>query len=352
MKNFLLKSSLVVVGGLLASLTFGQTSYCVDDFSTPFPNVQYLRLNGNSVSASFNANSIAVGQVWFNGANQSTVGTPANPGDTVIVSDVARTVARNTNLPVLGKWRTYTLLPTGNPSRTSEAYITNNKLYVDNGFMANSVLKVLYGNANNTQPFTASVDLTAYNQFVINDFHIDQYGSAKHVSVVMRVISFDVNNVRTLKLSRFNMSADGAYVIPFSAFPGVDFSRVFRVTFDFEANVSGTDWELGTICATNSVQNNARLANFTSVIEEQAEINIYPVPTKDILFIDVSSMGVSKVAYEIFDLKGQLVASNAGLSILENNIFQINTTNLSNGAYLLKVMTDGQVVAKKFIINN
>jgi uncharacterized repeat protein (TIGR02543 family) len=72
------------------------------------------------------------------------------------------------------------------------------------------------------------------------------------------------------------------------------------------------------------------------------EIQIYPNPVKDILIIENGELKIENV--EITDLSGRIVVS------CQSSVFSsINVSNLSQGAYFVKIYTDKGVVTKKIV---
>jgi hypothetical protein len=91
--------------------------------------------------------------------------------------------------------------------------------------------------------------------------------------------------------------------------------------------------------------NIVRLKGTTALLTNdftKAKVTIYPNPIKDILNVSLSE-NTSIEGYEIYDLLGKKIISK---NTTEN---QINVSELSNGVYLLKVITGEGVMTNKFI---
>ena len=82
----------------------------------------------------------------------------------------------------------------------------------------------------------------------------------------------------------------------------------------------------------------------------QENINIYPNPVKDELYIDIPFF--EKMEYlknvEICDLTGRTVGALRAMPLQEGNA-TINVSALPSGVYFVKITTDNGIVTKKFI---
>ncbi|WP_417430912.1 reprolysin-like metallopeptidase [Halpernia sp.] len=89
--------------------------------------------------------------------------------------------------------------------------------------------------------------------------------------------------------------------------------------------------------AVNKVTLTAPLATSEA---EKLKLQIYPNPTKEILFVKNIS---SKSAYKIYDLSGKLVSSG----VLNNN--QVRVSSLTKGIYVITIDDNGKTTESKFI---
>lgn len=85
---------------------------------------------------------------------------------------------------------------------------------------------------------------------------------------------------------------------------------------------------------------NNTVTTSTKEIKANADINIYPNPFSDILYIKYAA---NPDKLEIFDLNGRILKSKTS----ETN--WINTSNLTKGVYILKVFTSGKIQCLKVI---
>ncbi len=77
---------------------------------------------------------------------------------------------------------------------------------------------------------------------------------------------------------------------------------------------------------------------------EEANIQIFPNPTTDILNIKMENPALANIA--IFDIYGKNVLEKTEVN---QNEIQLSTSNFSSGIYFLKIEMDGKELVKKFI---
>jgi len=68
-------------------------------------------------------------------------------------------------------------------------------------------------------------------------------------------------------------------------------------------------------------------------LEKELGITIYPNPVSNTLTIEWLSTDLRDAAYQLYDLRGQLILSES----IVNHVSEINTSNLVSGAYFLRV---------------
>ncbi|MDA7502270.1 T9SS type A sorting domain-containing protein, partial [Chitinophagales bacterium] len=121
------------------------------------------------------------------------------------------------------------------------------------------------------------------------------------------------------------------------------------------ANYGADHYSLETISYTpltpDDVGPNSYVDQGTSISAITAinELLIYPVPADKLLTIDTDGLKISRV--EIATVNGKVVQSTE-LTRAEA-VLTLNTTDLPNGLYLLKMYSsDGSSVAKKFVVRH
>ena len=77
-------------------------------------------------------------------------------------------------------------------------------------------------------------------------------------------------------------------------------------------------------------------------------INIYPNPANHELFVDITKSGLTLKLIEILDLNGKLLLSQ---QISMDTFIKLNTSNLVQGMYLIRITSDHQTFSKRFIKN-
>ncbi len=105
----------------------------------------------------------------------------------------------------------------------------------------------------------------------------------------------------------------------------------------------------------NTASNNILVNTCTGInnVEVQNElVTMYPNPTSNQTSLIVNSNIVSKINVFIYDYTGKLVLNPINENVIEgNNEFKINTENLSNGIYLVSIITNSLKETKKLVIN-
>ena len=75
-------------------------------------------------------------------------------------------------------------------------------------------------------------------------------------------------------------------------------------------------------------------------------ISVYPNPTENELFVDMQNIETDVTSIEILDLSGkvlQVVPANQG------SIMKMNTSNLAQGMYQIRILSDDYAVTKRFV---
>lgn len=99
-------------------------------------------------------------------------------------------------------------------------------------------------------------------------------------------------------------------------------------------------WESVTYPFANSIQNDENTKVF--------DINIYPNPAKNVIYIDFLSETPNNYNLKIFNNLGSVVNGN---NILNKSSNAINISNLPNGIYFIKISNNTQQSVHKFVIN-
>ena len=120
-----------------------------------------------------------------------------------------------------------------------------------------------------------------------------------------------------------------------------------RLGFRFD----GTDWVLQTTDWLNVpldvLQDVCNPLSNTTFESLESTISIAPNPSKNFITIQNKANAVGNFEYQIIDITGRIITK--GKSVYNENI---NTENLSNGNYIIKISTDfNEIALRKFIKN-
>lgn len=90
-------------------------------------------------------------------------------------------------------------------------------------------------------------------------------------------------------------------------------------------------------------------------VEENSNINglnIYPNPAKDKVSVDFNLNNTAKVNINVTDLAGKVIfTKDLGTKTNGNHTFTLDASMISNGIYVMNVVTNGEVSAHKLVIN-
>lgn len=85
--------------------------------------------------------------------------------------------------------------------------------------------------------------------------------------------------------------------------------------------------------------------------ENTTVFRLYPNPVRDMLTVEFTGNNNGNVRVNVYNLFGQRVLSIDNPSARSSNIFNLNTTKLSGGLYILEIETNGQRLHQKFLIS-
>ncbi|MFN5415822.1 MAG: T9SS type A sorting domain-containing protein [Flavobacteriia bacterium] len=81
-------------------------------------------------------------------------------------------------------------------------------------------------------------------------------------------------------------------------------------------------------------------------------LSVYPNPAKDKIAIEINLNNKSNVSLNITDLTGKVVlAKELGNQKAGNHTYTVDTNTISNGVYVMNIVTNGVVSAHKLVIN-
>lgn len=86
--------------------------------------------------------------------------------------------------------------------------------------------------------------------------------------------------------------------------------------------------------------------------QQETDITLYPNPVKDVLQISVPSSKKQEASISIFDISGALLKQNRYPINEGVNAIQVDVSTWKAGTYMVRTITGGQSIWKKFIINS
>lgn len=114
--------------------------------------------------------------------------------------------------------------------------------------------------------------------------------------------------------------------------------------------VNGTASSYGTIA-----QYDMKILSLVGLEEAEGVILqtlVYPNPAKDRVNLEISMLQATKANISVVDMLGREVIKLGDVSLASgNNLVEINTSALSNGAYFVKIMSNDGITSKKISIN-
>ncbi|HQW42473.1 MAG TPA: T9SS type A sorting domain-containing protein, partial [Flavobacteriales bacterium] len=97
-----------------------------------------------------------------------------------------------------------------------------------------------------------------------------------------------------------------------------------------------------------SSMSDAELNSLTSEVPVKA--TLYPVPATDILNISLETRLPMNMEVSVLDMSGRIVRANKSYD-LEAGVrnFTIDVNDLDNGNYLVRMVTNGEVITEQFV---
>ncbi len=99
-----------------------------------------------------------------------------------------------------------------------------------------------------------------------------------------------------------------------------------------------------------SLQMTSKVAN---VVENEmvSGLNVYPNPATNNVNVNIELKNNSNVKLEIVDLTGKTVSSNTYSNVAAgSHSYDVNTTAISSGIYVINVITNGERISEKLVI--
>ena len=87
-------------------------------------------------------------------------------------------------------------------------------------------------------------------------------------------------------------------------------------------------------------------------VNYNGKVAAYPNPANDILNVELLYTKVADVKIELVDLVGKSVISEGFPNLSEHGAFQLSTTSIKNGVYILKVTNGSEISTRKVTISH
>jgi hypothetical protein len=86
-------------------------------------------------------------------------------------------------------------------------------------------------------------------------------------------------------------------------------------------------------------------------IQVSEQLNVYPVPARNLLNIQLADIGTGSVDIEILDISGRILLMERFNNVNKETIIRVNISNLSKGIYYINIKRGKSIVNKKFVVN-
>lgn len=140
----------------------------------------------------------------------------------------------------------------------------------------------------------------------------------------------------------------GAFAMPTIVLLGGanhDIMAVYDQGFDVSDTVAMRDLILNLL--------DPQSASITELNENISSLDIYPNPTSDIVNININLKNNSSVSFEIIDLSGKKMLFQKKMKMEKGEVkTEINTSEIPNGSYVLRVNINGIITSKNIIIKH
>jgi beta-glucosidase len=84
----------------------------------------------------------------------------------------------------------------------------------------------------------------------------------------------------------------------------------------------------------------------TEIMSEDTEFTLYPNPASNFVILQTNSKMLENIKVQVYNFNGHLVDQG----MFTGQYFQYNCSHLADGLYLCRMITDGRVVNKKFMV--
>lgn len=121
---------------------------------------------------------------------------------------------------------------------------------------------------------------------------------------------------------------------------------IFRFVFIADATAPGNNIYIDQINITDPTVG-------VKEFKQEVGLYVYPNPSNDKIYIDYSAKTENKVSIEITDLTGRVISTtNKGTVTAGDHTFDMNTSTLPNGVYLLNIRSNESNSVKKIVVQH
>ena len=177
--------------------------------------------------------------------------------------------------------------------------------------------------------------------------------NADSMTVILVNRDLSATHKVTVNLSNFSVT-DGTYnALQIAALPTTEtfVSHTNNALKKSTVSVSGNSFSilLPTV-STTAIVLKSSTAGINNLNSSDSTVKIYPNPTKDFLNIDLSSKNAGLTVFSIYSQEGKLL-DQLRYNYNGTSPLKIDTRKYSNGFYLLKVISNGFTITKRFCVS-
>jgi len=159
--------------------------------------------------------------------------------------------------------------------------------------------------------------------------------NSDHFNIERSADMINITNIATVAAAGVSNTTINYYSVDEHPLTGVSYYRLKEIDHDGSGTYS--NW-----VAINY--------NPLSEIKEQADVTIYPNPSKSIINIAFNYNPSANMKIDVYDIAGIRVKCNSSnLDNKGNNVFQININDLNNGIYFIHITSEESTIDRMFV---
>ncbi|HIC30503.1 MAG TPA: T9SS type A sorting domain-containing protein [Flavobacteriaceae bacterium] len=299
----------------------------------------YVSANNNLLPFGNNSRTV---EAWVR-TSTTTIGTIVNYGNQSSNQRFGVLVDGSGQVLVIGEFNDYTTSTSINDNNWHHVAVTFDgillTIYVD-GVNVGSTNKT-YATTGDLIGIGSTYRTTFWGELL--DGEIDEvrfWNVARTQSEIQNKMSCELEGTETglvgyYKFNQGNGAANNSTITTLSDSSGNGNTGVLN---GFALNGSSSNWLDGSSITTGSNCSTLSLDAFTT----ELDFSIYPNPTKNTVSIDLKDNNKAEIT--IYDLNGRVIKSQ----IIKSKE-KINMSELANGIYLIKIITNGEIITKRVV---